>query len=112
MICERCKKRDSTVHLTEIIKSVRSEVHLCEQCARDIGFNAKLSNYSLSIPDMLSFLDDDMAENDTGVCPCCGSTAAGFGMTVADRRESNAGAATPRRGCPVSAAGGVNGSES
>ena len=79
MVCERCKKKESTVHLTEIIKNIRSEVHLCEQCARDIGFNSKLSNYSLSIPDMLSFLDDGISDKEAGVCPCCGTTASDIG---------------------------------
>jgi protein arginine kinase activator len=57
MVCERCKINDATIHLTEIIKNVKSEIHLCENCAREIGLNAKLSNFTLSIPEMLSFLD-------------------------------------------------------
>jgi len=57
MECERCKKCEATIHLTEIIKDVKSEIHLCEACAREVGLNAKLSNFSLSIPEMLSFLD-------------------------------------------------------
>jgi protein arginine kinase activator len=44
MKCERCKKNDATVHLTEIIKNVRSEVHICEKCSRDIGFNINNSD--------------------------------------------------------------------
>ncbi|MGL4368753.1 MAG: UvrB/UvrC motif-containing protein [Spirochaetota bacterium] len=71
MLCERCREIESTVHLTEIIKSVRSEVHLCERCAREIGLNSKLSSYSLSIPDMLSFLDQDVSDPD--ICPSCGT---------------------------------------
>ncbi|MDA3900263.1 MAG: UvrB/UvrC motif-containing protein [Spirochaetes bacterium] len=62
MICERCSKTDATVHLTEIIKGVKSEVHLCEDCAREIGLNSKLSNFSLAVPDFLSFLNDEIKE--------------------------------------------------
>ena len=74
MNCERCKKRSSSVHLTEIIKGVKSELHLCESCAREIGLNSKLSSFSLSIPDMLSFLDNDSLYeiNDLQACPSCG----------------------------------------
>src|SRR4030042_4582376 len=74
MICERCKNLEATIHLNEIIKDVKSEVHLCESCAREIGLNFKLSNFSLSIPEMLSFLDvseiDEQASG--GVCKNCG----------------------------------------
>ncbi|HON78345.1 MAG TPA: UvrB/UvrC motif-containing protein [Spirochaetota bacterium] len=74
MKCERCKKRDATIHLTEIIKNVKSEFHLCEECARIIGVNSKFSNFSLSVPDMLSFLDLDDAGDvvDTNMCMHCG----------------------------------------
>lgn len=74
MFCERCRNVEATIHLTEIIKDVKSEVHLCENCAREIGLNSKLSNFSLSIPEMLSFLDirevDEYVEG--SVCKTCG----------------------------------------
>ena len=74
MECERCKKNEATIHLTEIIKDIKSEVHLCEACAREVGLNAKLSNFSLSMPEMLSFLDlteiDSTAED--FYCKVCG----------------------------------------
>lgn len=74
MFCERCKNTEATIHLTEIIKDVKSELHLCENCAREIGLNSKLSNFSLSIPEMLSFLDiDEVDEYVNGsVCKSCG----------------------------------------
>lgn len=74
MQCERCRHKDATVHLTEIIKGVRSEVHLCEQCARDIGLNSKLNSCSLSIPDMMSYLDEGAGSG--RVCRFCGSSDA------------------------------------
>jgi protein arginine kinase activator len=76
MQCERCKNAEATIHLTEIIKDVKSEVHLCEGCARDIGLNSKLSRFSLSIPEMLSFLDVDEIDDDANgaVCKSCGFT--------------------------------------
>jgi len=79
MTCEKCKKKIATVHLTEIIKGVKSEVHLCEDCAREIGLNSKLSNFSLTIPDFLSFLNDDSeqefhAPREQAVCRRCGTT--------------------------------------
>jgi protein arginine kinase activator len=87
MFCERCKNIEATIHLTEIIKDVKSEVHLCENCAREIGLNSKLSNFSLSIPEMLSFLDiNDVDEYVSGtVCNTCGISFADY------RRESKLG---------------------
>jgi len=74
MICEKCSQNDATIHLTEIIKNEKSEVHLCERCAREIGLNSKLSNFSISIPEMLSFLDlDEIDKNqDINQCRTCG----------------------------------------
>jgi protein arginine kinase activator len=74
MFCERCKNIEATIHLTEIIKDVKSELHLCENCAREIGLNSKLSNFSLSIPEMLSFLDIDEVDEfvNGSVCKSCG----------------------------------------
>lgn len=84
MYCERCKNNEATVHLTEVIKEVKSEVHLCEGCARDIGLNSKLSDFRLSIPDMLSFLDlneiDETVQSER--CAVCGT---GF-LDYADSR--------------------------
>lgn len=78
MTCEKCKKKMATVHLTEIIKGVKSEVHLCEDCAKEIGLNSKLSNFSLTIPDFLSFLNDDgdrdaKISREQSVCRRCGT---------------------------------------
>ena len=76
MYCERCKNIEATIHLTEIIKEVKSEVHLCEECARQIGLNSKLSDFRLSIPEMMSFLDIDEideAEN-SDTCKVCATS--------------------------------------
>lgn len=89
MYCERCRDGEATIHLTEIIKDVKSELHLCEKCARDIGLNAKLSNFSLSIPEMLSFLDVNEIEG----CPE-GSACATCGVTFLDYSREG------RLGCP------------
>lgn len=76
MFCEKCKNNEATVHLTEIIKNVKSEVHLCETCAREIGLNSKLANFNLTVPDMLSFLDVEEAGDlvDSNRCRGCGFT--------------------------------------
>ncbi|MBU5484999.1 UvrB/UvrC motif-containing protein [Clostridium sp. MSJ-11] len=37
MLCERCKKNDANVHLTQIVNSVKSQLNLCEKCAKEMG---------------------------------------------------------------------------
>ena len=33
MICERCHKKEATVHITEVLNGNRTEKHLCQDCA-------------------------------------------------------------------------------
>lgn len=76
MKCQKCRNDDATIHLTEIIRNVKSEFHLCEKCARLVGINSRFSNFSLSVPDMLSFLDLDEVRDvaDSNICHNCGLT--------------------------------------
>jgi len=37
MTCQVCGKKTATVHLTEIINDQMTELHLCEQCAKEKG---------------------------------------------------------------------------
>ncbi len=75
MFCEKCKKNEATIHLSEVIKDMKSEVHLCEGCAREVGLNTKISNFSLSLPEMLTFLNvDEVADyKNEKICSLCGS---------------------------------------
>jgi len=34
MLCNLCKKKQATVHLTEIVDDQMSELHLCDECAK------------------------------------------------------------------------------
>jgi protein arginine kinase activator len=73
MICRRCKKRQATVHLTEVVGGKKIEKHLCEQCAVDEGITIK-SHVSLN--DLLSnFIMAHGAASEEAaslVCPECG----------------------------------------
>ncbi|HHU92247.1 MAG TPA: hypothetical protein GXZ20_03790 [Halanaerobiaceae bacterium] len=37
MICQRCNKNVSSVHLTRIVNGKKTELYLCEDCAREAG---------------------------------------------------------------------------
>lgn len=83
MQCEICQNKDATIHLTEITDGVRTEMHLCEQCAQEQGVGVK--SY-IPINELLSNLlavgpKDDDSGGETGVeqvCPHCGWTLEKF----------------------------------
>lgn len=37
MICQRCQERPATIHLTKVVNFEKTEVHLCEVCAKSAG---------------------------------------------------------------------------
>lgn len=41
MLCQRCKKNQATVHLTEIAQDEKHETHLCADCAAQEGVTIK-----------------------------------------------------------------------
>ena len=77
MRCQICKKNEATIHLTEISNGVRTEMHLCEQCAPEQGIAVKSQ---IPLNELLSNLlsvqpsDDELfssVEQQTS-CPHCG----------------------------------------
>ncbi|WP_017729629.1 UvrB/UvrC motif-containing protein [Halalkalibacterium ligniniphilum] len=55
MICQECKERPATLHFTKIINGEKTEIHICEHCAREKGEHFPGSN-SFSIHQLLSGL--------------------------------------------------------
>lgn len=37
MICQICNSRPANFHLTKVVNGIKSEIHVCEQCAREEG---------------------------------------------------------------------------
>lgn len=76
MLCQDCKKRSASVHLTEIVNNKKTEFHLCQECARKKEGFAMFA--PLSINDLLaSFLNTDKPSQATGLkeaekCGTCG----------------------------------------
>jgi len=83
MQCQICNKKTAIIHLTEISEGLRTEMHLCEQCAVEQGIAAKSQ---VSINELLSSLlavqpsDEELfgpSEQKTS-CPRCGFTLGQF----------------------------------
>ena len=83
MQCQICNKNDATIHLTEIADGVRTEMHICEQCAIEqdiavkshIPINELLSNLLAVQPS-----DDELfgPSEQKLACPNCGFTLEQF----------------------------------
>lgn len=97
MNCDYCKNKPATVHLTKIINGQKTELHLCEDCAKQSGEINWFNTFSLneifqpfSVNDLLSsFLEGANGNNgsmgyDVDVsakCDTCGMTYDRFKQT-------------------------------
>jgi len=83
MQCDICGKKQATVHLTEIIDDQMTELHLCEECAREKGTQME-KHFDLS--DLLAGIADMGAPGsaasghteDKIKCPNCGMSYQDF----------------------------------
>lgn len=65
MVCEQCGRVPATVHLTRIVNGEKTEVRLCEQCARERGDFEFLVEPKFSLQNLLAGLLD----HGTGLTP-------------------------------------------
>lgn len=98
MLCEKCKKRDASVHMIKVINGNKTEVSLCEVCAKELTqmpFNiaeiASLENFNndVKLDNILGGFfdalnkgkkaqDQDNKEEYDVVCKKCGSRLSKF----------------------------------
>ncbi len=58
MLCEECRERPATVHLTRIVNNRKTEAHLCERCAREREDFGWMMEPKFSIHNLLAGLLD------------------------------------------------------
>lgn len=80
MLCDICKKNNATVHLTEIVDDQMTELHLCEECAKQKSVQME-QQFGLS--DLLAGLAEfekapKKTEELSLKCPNCSLTYAEF----------------------------------
>ena len=83
MLCDGCKKRPASVHITEITNNQKVEKHLCEQCAKvngEIGFSV---DQQFTVQDLLKgifklAITEATPKKDEVTCSHCGLTYADF----------------------------------
>lgn len=84
MLCDRCKERPASVHITQIANNVKVEKHLCAQCAQECGeVGINVDTKFAGIQDLLKGM---FCHGVTGLpsrknevpCPSCGMDFADF----------------------------------
>jgi protein arginine kinase activator len=82
MLCQFCKKREATIHVTNVESNTVRAIHLCAQCADERGIDElKKSNFAMT--DFVAGLFDSAlaaAEKETAPesCPNCGTSYSAF----------------------------------
>lgn len=82
MLCENCGENEANVRYTQIINGVKKEMHLCDECSKELG----IGNMDFSMPiNLSSFLGDffedldekflpDITKTKKVICDECGMT--------------------------------------
>lgn len=84
MLCESCKQREATVHLTQVADDSVIKVHLCEECAAQKGLDV---HGPVSISDLLMGLgkvvepDKEPSAVSERSCPRCHMRPSDFKKT-------------------------------
>ncbi|OGC93892.1 MAG: hypothetical protein A2142_06845 [candidate division Zixibacteria bacterium RBG_16_48_11] len=84
MLCKECKKRESTVHLTQIVNNQKVALDLCQECAEKRGFHNPFLGGIFPLGEMLASVTSGIVEKKAGSgssakCPGCGMVFAEFG---------------------------------
>ncbi len=80
MLCQVCNKRIATVEIINVINGVKTELHLCEQCAKEAALNATQLDLAALIDQLFNIEGTGIShQSDVGqVCPVCGTTLEEF----------------------------------
>ncbi|GMK40990.1 protein-arginine kinase activator protein [Paenibacillus sp. CCS19] len=83
MVCQECGKKPATLHFQKIVNGEKTEIHICESCAREKSEGIPGSSNGFSIHSLLSGLLDferagQGAKQETVRCDECGLTYAQF----------------------------------
>lgn len=79
MLCDNCKEKDATVHLTQIVEGAVSQVRLCEQCAAARGIETS-TQPAHPLGDFLQAVQEQAAQmpGDAARCAYCGTSLRDF----------------------------------
>ena len=81
MKCELCGKRESVVHVQQVIGNETIDIHLCETCAHEKGISRRSDKVELSLTQLLTGLFDlkrGEATEEATECSTCGMSVDEF----------------------------------
>ena len=77
MLCQNCKKNEANMHMKRIINGSATEVHLCSDCARSLGYGDSFGSFGFGFSDLFSDLLGVTEKSLTGStlrCSLCGKS--------------------------------------
>lgn len=81
VLCQDCKKREASVHLTQIVNNEKSSLSLCRECALTRGFHSPLDNMPFPLAEILSGMAQNLAQTTSKSEPAEALTCAKCGLT-------------------------------
>jgi protein arginine kinase activator len=91
MKCERCKKAEATIHLTQMLNGEVKKLNLCQNCAKETGINL---NAPISITDILMGLGIQSSTEEAPSSPEFDLSCSRCSMTRTEFKKHG------RLGCP------------
>ncbi len=75
MLCERCKKNDASYHITKIINNKKVDLHLCEQCARELGEIGSPFSFQNILSELMGYISQpyELEKHYEPRCSNCGT---------------------------------------
>lgn len=80
MLCSHCNKKEAVFHYKTISNGKKTELHLCSDCAQELGFTDKYSDIFGGSMNVDSILNQFFAlsgktpsKSSTHICPECGT---------------------------------------
>ena len=82
MLCERCQKRQASMHITKIVNGQKQEQHLCEECAKESEMLVfAVTPHVFTVQDFLKGMFHPVSHQEPKsavACPECGMTYQDF----------------------------------
>lgn len=79
MLCQNCGRNEATTHIKRVVNGDTTEHHLCQGCAKELGYNNMFSGFApFSLSEFFGDLLGDVNKKAIGStivrCPKCGNS--------------------------------------
>jgi len=70
LLCQNCGEREARISITQIINNVKTQIHLCQQCAQQSGQADSVSALQKMLAGLVDWGSESIGKGKT--CPGCG----------------------------------------